>query len=221
MPWLFAFFTLFSLSAPAAANDCLQPYAAVAQKLAVVWLPYTGFVYTTSNIAIDETVWNTSRRYFIRDQFPAFKNLLAQRRLGYFSFEIRASQAQIDELKGFLEQRLRHDETCAGGTCLALSQMNILNIPFPFSRSPILQALYLSVLRMVPGSRVVSISFHGSRPFHSIFHSPDFYREVRYPLVDGALIAGAGVGGTLIARVVIRNAQGEEEEIIVPIVAEP
>ncbi len=68
--------------------------------------------------------------------------------------------------------------SCVEGTCLALRDSDILKVPILARNVPILNALYMATLRLIPGSRVTSVEYIGRNAIGTVFGSGEFWTEV-------------------------------------------
>ncbi|MBN8541048.1 MAG: hypothetical protein J0L82_11725 [Deltaproteobacteria bacterium] len=205
------------------AEDCpnsfhklFQRQETVDSSVAIIWFPKTDNIYTTTNIEADDTIWGTQLGFYAKSSVDAFKRLHRQKKTGHYRFAMRVSQPELEKLRLILLDTTTNNATCVGGTCNAFSKAGIQRFPFPVNLSPSLNALYLAVNRLIPGSRVTKIEFVGEQPLKTILSSKEFWSENAQAL---GVAASGGVGAAIAGFVIVDvlDLNDEVKQLIVPI----
>ena len=138
---------------------------------------------THIKILVDGHVWSTMYQYHPMKTRDVHERLAqASLRNSYFEFRLRASEEQLLRLKSLLFLNRDNTGTCIHGTCRALRDAGILDVPRPIDRAPpVVVATYLTLMRALPEGAVEGVSFRGRSRFVSLA-SPDIS-------IDGLIIA--------------------------------
>ncbi len=185
-------------------------------EVAIVWFPKTWNIYTTTNIESEGIIWGTQKEFERKGAVKDVKRASVVKGTGYYRFQVKASPQQIASLNQILHagEALGGSQSCVRGTCLALKAAGIINIPFPFNQSPILNAAYLGVRRFFPGSKIVGVSYVGVKPIRSILLSKEILFEGAF---TANLVQAALMPAKLLIALVIQRKDGKQEQVLVPV----
>jgi hypothetical protein len=130
---------------------------------------------------------------------------------GYVSFTLKISAAEYENLVSYLNTNLNKPmyRMCTGGVCQVLREKTNIDIPYPFSLSPSLNAAYLGLAKLMGSKRVTAYEFVGLRIKDNLF-SKGYYLE------NMAVIGGPSIAGYVVFRFLIES--GEWIGAIIPLV---
>ena len=115
-------------------------------------------------IAIGDTAFGNEcpDDYCVRTSMQAINRLTTSSLAGgpQYRIKIKVTQNELDDMLRFVENgTFAKRLTCAHSVCSTLNRNTTLWAPFPVSISPAASAIYLSLLRLIPGSRVIGVRF--------------------------------------------------------------
>ena len=126
----------------------------------------------------------------------------------FFRFKLAVSKEEFLRLKSIVDDadnyKKRRLQTCIGGACKMLRENTEINIPFPFSQVPTLNALYLMLLKRLGHKKILKVEYVGPNAWQTF---------LKYePVVELGLSATAV--GLIVWSV---NKYGEAEQTVIPI----
>jgi hypothetical protein len=106
---------------------------------------------------------------------------------GFYRFRIRTTPEEVEALEKCLQARSGDPrfrfQSCVSGTCRALNRAGVVYIPPPFSKTPLLNALYLRLQSLAGARRIESVRFIGKSQIRALL-APEIFMEAYnlYPL---------------------------------------
>lgn len=138
----------------------------VTDGVQLVWYPRSRFssLFSHLELAVDGTLWAADLKLTQEGRLENRKFASQMGGRGFFVFSIQVSKSEFLKLRRDLAEAegIRRLHTCASGACDFLSRQGI-NIPFPFSTSPALTAIYLTIAKYSGSNRISKIEWIGQR----------------------------------------------------------
>jgi hypothetical protein len=220
---IFAIFLFITSSQVIAGNRCAENakiFIASAKTLPdylqkhveLIWYPKSGTIFTShTDIQIDDTIYSAflgvkERNTFKKAHASATRDNTTR---GFYRFRLAVSNDEYDNIKNFVADDLGkiRIQTCVSGACRILRNNSSINIPFPFSHVPTLNALYLTMLKKMGYKKIVQVDYFGPNALQNL-------------LSRSVLIELSGVGAVIGLSVWAINEYGVLEHLIVPITNE-
>jgi hypothetical protein len=184
-------------------------------EVELIWYPKTGYVATShTDIKIGETVYNAFLGIKLKRDFESTYNWAKSGKgKGFFRFKLAVTPAELHELKRFVKDPIhrRKLQTCIMGACRVLRENSDIDIPFPFSQVPTLNAIYLTVLQKLGNKRVLKVEYVGEIAWRKLIFS-----EASSEL----LMTSAASAGSIGLIIWVLSDEDKVEQIIVPITNE-
>lgn len=135
-------------------------------EVQIVWYPNSRYwVLSHLELAVDGTLWAADLNLTREGQLENRRIATRMGGRGFLSFHFKVTQFEFIKLRNDLQEgegkyRLR---TCSGGACHFLARNTGVNIPFPFSISPTLVAVYSTILKAAGSNRIEKIEWVGPK----------------------------------------------------------
>lgn len=148
----------------------------------------------------------------VGDLDKKYSRAISNRGKAFFRFKLNLTPDEHARIREFVDNpqnfKDRKIQSCVGGACRILRENTDLNIPFPFSQVPSLNAIYLMILKKLGHKKIVSVEY---------VHSGLWRTFTSYEPVVEILGVGAATAGTAGLIVWSLNEDDEFEETIIPL----
>jgi hypothetical protein len=191
-------------------NSILSSSEKIGDEVELIWWPraFTRVV-THTDIRIGEPLYSAFLGMTkVGDFQRKYDRAIAGKGKVFFRFKLDVNHDQFLKLKEIVDDpttfKRRKIQSCVGGACKMLREEGIINIPFPFSQVPTLNALYLIFLKRLGHKKILKVEYVGPS-LMDVFTKYEPALEI------------AGVAGTIGLIVWSINGHGEVEQTVVPV----
>jgi hypothetical protein len=136
------------------------PSESIDDAVSVVYYPAD---YHTE-IIVGKNMYNPVAGYSINASVAAVEKSAKQGNSAYIRFKLRVNKEELESLRQMVGNNELYFQMCTGGTCRAINKSTGMTIPFPFSKMPASNAIYLTLKKVLNADfgRIVSIEYVGN-----------------------------------------------------------
>ncbi|MEW6057839.1 MAG: hypothetical protein AB1540_14620 [Bdellovibrionota bacterium] len=137
----------------------------------LIWYPRAGYVLLSHyELGIDGKLYSALMGLEKKTTIEVATRAAKSGGKGFFRFKLRVTADELDRLKNYVDSNLNKPrfQMCVGGVCKVITKNTRAVIPFPFSKVPTLNAIYLTVAHKLGYSRIVGIEYVGKSAIRNL-----------------------------------------------------
>ena len=142
------------------------------ENIDFIYFPKAGF-YAISHIELNvkDNLWHTLFNTTKGSPYAVAERNAKIGGKSFYRFRLKVSPDELNRLQNYLDEGAKTSrlQTCVSGACRALNRSGILYIPPPFSKIPLLSAVYLRLMKLSRARRIESVHFVGKSQLKSLF----------------------------------------------------